>query len=559
MKLTIEDAMKLEPLNTGKVIAGHKGLSNIITSVSVLEVPKATTSTFIKEGQIEISAFYSIADSIASQLDVIHMLKRCKASGLILSHVGLILSSVSKELIDLCNELDFPLILVPPNVAYIDIISPILDSLLQMQNQKLTHAMRIYDKMTSLILEEKDFDDIVAALSKLINRPVYFFNYNNICVSSSLKSLTPEYDIYIKQNIQDFLSIFIENKKDIYITSIDCSSTILLAPVVSSMMYYGVIVIFDASSLNDLDYISIAQTKNSLGIVTINKINLKDFNILLKHDYIKDLVMCNFDNKETIIQRGLSLGYDVSKIKVVMVVDIFNFSELSEPYSEDQLQKIKAEFHNTVLNELSHFAPESITINFSDKILILFSSERDESSTQQRIMKIGEHLKQSVTHTLGFPVSIGIGKYYNDIVNIKSSYHEALAALRISNRIFGKPKCTNFQDVQVFSFILDSIDPSKARIFVENLLSPIKQYDENNDGQLLSTFKMLIIHDMDTVAVAEKMFLHKNTVLQRKKKIAHLYKYDPFIMPYRLQFEICILLENFFLSHNLMHKTKNML
>ncbi|HYE82455.1 MAG TPA: PucR family transcriptional regulator ligand-binding domain-containing protein [Clostridia bacterium] len=542
MKLTVGDVMKLEPLADAKVIAGHKGLANAVTSVSVLEVPKATT--FIKEGQIEISAFYSIAESVDAQLDVIRMLKKCKASGLILSHVGIILDSVSKKLIDLCNELVFPLILASPNIAYIDIISPILNSLLQMQNQKLEHAMRIYDKMTSLMLEEKDFDDIIAALGKLINRRVCFFNYNNICVSSSPNDLSPEYGIYIKQSIQDCLNSFFNEKKDICITSLDRSGAILLAPVISSMMYYGVLVIFDASDLNELDSISIAQTKNALGIITLNKINLKDYNILLKHDYINDLIVWNFSDEGTALQRGLALGCDVSKIKVSVILDIFNFSEISLQHPENKIQKIKTEFYNTVQNELSYFAPESIMVNFSDKILILFDCEKDEAHTKQRVWKIGEQLRQTVAQTLGFPISVGIGGYYDNVSQIKTSYQEALSALRISNRIFGMPRCTSFEEVQVYSFIRDSIDASKAKTIVNGLLLPIIQYDEKYDAQLLATFKMLILCDMDTMAVSEKLFIHKNTVLQRKNKISKLFKNDPFSVPYRLQFQIAIVLEN---------------
>ncbi|MHB1394164.1 MAG: PucR family transcriptional regulator [Clostridia bacterium] len=547
MKLTVETVMKLEPLTYGEVIAGHKGLSNVVTSVSVLEIPKATV--FLKAGEIEISAFYSIVGSVDAQLEAIRTLKDCNSSGLILCHVGIILDSVSQSLIDLCNELDFPLILAPPHIAYIDIISPILDSLLDTQNQKLAHAMRIYDKMTNLMLEEKDFDDIIAALSKLINRPVCFYSYNNVCVSSSHNSLSPEYDIYIKQNIQDYLNSFIDDKNDVYITSIDHTSTILLAPIVSSMMYYGVMAIFSASDLSELDSISIVQTKNALGIVTLNKINLKDYNILLKHDYISDLVVWNFADEETALQRGLGLGYDVSKIKVAMIMDIFNFSEFSLQYSENQLQKIKSDFYNTVNHELSYFAPENVMINFSDKILILFSSEKDAPSTQQRMLKIGEQLRKTVAHALNLPVSVGIGRYYNNISNIKNSYQEALSALRISNRIFEKPKCTFFEEVQVYSLIRDSIDVNKAEMIVADLLSPIKQYDEETNSQLLSTFKMLIMSDMDTIEVSEKLFLHKNTVLQRKKKISKLFEYDPFSMPYRLQFQIAIMLDGF-LSHD---------
>ena len=37
MSVTLRDCLKLPSLSLGKVIAGHKGLSSIVTTVSVLE------------------------------------------------------------------------------------------------------------------------------------------------------------------------------------------------------------------------------------------------------------------------------------------------------------------------------------------------------------------------------------------------------------------------------------------------------------------------------------------------------------------------------------------
>ena len=38
MSLTVSDCLKLPSLRSAKVIAGHKGLSNIVNNVSVLEI-----------------------------------------------------------------------------------------------------------------------------------------------------------------------------------------------------------------------------------------------------------------------------------------------------------------------------------------------------------------------------------------------------------------------------------------------------------------------------------------------------------------------------------------
>ncbi len=183
MKLTVESMMKLEPLKDANIIAGHSGLSNVVTSVSVLEIPKHTA--FLKEGEISISSFYSIVKDVDKQLEIIRMLKNAKISGLILCHVGIYLPSVSKSVINLCNRLDFPLIIPQPNVAYIDVITSILDSLFHIKNEELSHAVKVHDAITNLLLEEKDLDELIFTLNNLINRPIYFFDHNNECIASS--------------------------------------------------------------------------------------------------------------------------------------------------------------------------------------------------------------------------------------------------------------------------------------------------------------------------------------------------------------------------------------
>ncbi|MPN43337.1 hypothetical protein SDC9_190896 [bioreactor metagenome] len=62
---------------------------------------------------------------------------------------------------------------------------------------------------------------------------------------------------------------------------------------------------------------------------------------------------------------------------------------------------------------------------------------------------------------------------------------------------------------------------------------------------LISTFKTLIGYQFNTSKVSEKLFIHKNTVLQRKYKICELLGYNPEKYPYRQIFELSIILEKF--------------
>ena len=73
----------------------------------------------------------------------------------------------------------------------------------------------------------------------------------------------------------------------------------------------------------------------------------------------------------------------------------------------------------------------------------------------------------------------------------------------------------------------------------------MEEYDAVNHSQLAETFCTLLGCDMSVAKTAEIMFLHKNTILQRKKKIEELYPFDPFSPVYRNQFQFIMLMKRF--------------
>lgn len=539
MKLTVDGILKMKQLENLKIAAGVKGLSRTVESVSVLETTKKTVP--IREGQLLISSFYSVAINLDEQLNAIHMLNDCKSSGLIIYHMGATIPSVPKEITDLCDELDFPIITAPAETDCNDIISPILDILLEKKRKDLVHAMEVYDKMTNLILEEKDADTIVAALGKLLNRSVYFFNHNNICVHSSAYQLSNKCSSYIRTNIEKNFNAFINEKTDIIVSEFENSGSILLSPITSSTMYYGVLAIFNAQNMKALDYVSLKQAKNSIAIITINKTNLKDYNNVLKFDFINDLVSWNFKDEQTAIKRGINLDFDISNIRSAMILDIAVTEAATIP-EVLQKEKIKSDILCITIKEMAMLSPDSIVVSYMGKVLVLFSFKKEQTDKRGLMFKTAEHLRKTISCNLKTSISAGIGQCYDNISSMKKSYEEASDALKICAKIYCMPKTVFFEDVEIFSLITKDMNEERAKRIIKNLLAPVINYDKENNSQLFETFKMLIFSDSDTIAVADKMFLHKNTVLQRRKKILSLYEYDPFVLPHRLQFEFAIML-----------------
>lgn len=116
MALTIRDCCALPSLSMSQVIAGRGGLDQPVDSVSVLEWMdlKAFQRQFFLQNEIVITSFYSFRHDLASQLLAIRRLKESGEVGMILYYVGVILPKVDPRVIKLADELNFPIILMPP-------------------------------------------------------------------------------------------------------------------------------------------------------------------------------------------------------------------------------------------------------------------------------------------------------------------------------------------------------------------------------------------------------------------------------------------------------------
>ena len=191
----------------------------------------------------------------------------------------------------------------------------------------------------------------------------------------------------------------------------------------------------------------------------------------------------------------------------------------------------------------SRVMSEDIVVLFEDIGQVVILCNRNDGSDRSRLVReLSNHVKESC----GQAPSIGIGSLCKGVKDIPQSYRQATNTMLLSLRIFGEPRCESYLRMSLYDLLFRSINPDEAAWVVRMLLQPVHRYDKTYNANLEETFQELLNSDGSTTQVAKTMYLHRNTVLQRKKKIMDLYKCDPFVLPDRLQFELAFLLKRMF-------------
>src|SRR5439155_1655567 len=169
MALTVREAMALGGLRRGEVLAGAGGLDRTITWVKVLESPE--TISWLAEGELLLTVAFAIKDDQAAQKDLMRNLAAVGSAGLVIKPERY-LPQIPDDMIGQADEFKIPLIRIPPDVSYLEIMNPILERIINAQNAQLRRSIEIHRQFTHLALDGQGLDAIVKTLGELVESSI---------------------------------------------------------------------------------------------------------------------------------------------------------------------------------------------------------------------------------------------------------------------------------------------------------------------------------------------------------------------------------------------------
>lgn len=133
MGITVKEALSIGRLKEGKVVAGGKGLNRIVSYVDILEVPDVLN--WLRGEELILTTGYAIKDRPDIQEKLVLELARINAAGIVIK-LNRFLDNIPEKMIEKANEVNLPIIQIPPDIPYIEITHPLLKEILLRQNRE---------------------------------------------------------------------------------------------------------------------------------------------------------------------------------------------------------------------------------------------------------------------------------------------------------------------------------------------------------------------------------------------------------------------------------------
>lgn len=170
MSITVRECLKLPSLRNAEVLAGHAGLDQYISTVSVLEYAKtfAMANPLFLGNEIILTAFISIKDDVDAQCEAIRRLHAVGEAAIVLYYVDYYMENVDQKLVQVANELDFPLIVMPRNdysLRYSDVITEVLMHIFRDQQNETRFAAQLLRQISMMREQQRSISGILRLLS----------------------------------------------------------------------------------------------------------------------------------------------------------------------------------------------------------------------------------------------------------------------------------------------------------------------------------------------------------------------------------------------------------
>lgn len=191
----------------------------------------------------------------------------------------------------------------------------------------------------------------------------------------------------------------------------------------------------------------------------------------IKEKLFTNLIMGKNNNVQEITEKleFLNICFNMNNF-IVIGMQIDSYNEFRNKYDERDRNLYKIELGNLIEKIISKEHKGVCVEVESDQLaaVINFPDNTSQMNAKEQTIVIARNIQMEVKKYLPFTITLGIGRMYKDITNVKLSYNEAINALKY--KLYqGKNEIINIDEVEIQSEELYYYDSEKEKMLINNL------------------------------------------------------------------------------------------
>ncbi|GBF11206.1 PucR family transcriptional regulator [Tepidibacillus sp. HK-1] len=506
--MKVEDALKIGELSKGEVITGREGLSRKILSIEVMEVPEV--GNWITEGILMLTTFYSVKDDFDKQYDILKTLIEKRAAGLVVK-LGRFLNHLPEEMIKLAEKNAFPIISIPKNVSYINVLTPLYEKLYE---EKERAKQNSFNPFHDFVIEDYAMVvDAIENLSEILEAQVYIEDCEGQLLYSSKTFSSdgwrnsnllfsapsnPNYKELIKEWKSDFQHGLLRRAK------FSDQRNRLIVPLLSKNDIFAFIHLpfKDQSKFQEVKPQHVKKLSRKLSETIISEqLDLQKERIKEKEKLESFLDKYNSENPNDkfILLYFYTKYNDKPSIQSSPLLDI---NCLVRKNIKECVQSLSCE--------------ENILFEKHNQFFCLIQSSEIEH--QNMVSYFKSECQKSVQNSSIIDVKVSVSAPIRSLNDFDVKIKSVMKIMEIGHKVQPDEKVYTYDKLGIYEILINLSTNPAAMLYADEVLSPLT----SGDGELLETLIAFLKENGNVSRTAETLFIHRRTMTYRLQKIKEL-------------------------------------
>ena len=524
MGFSVNDLLLAEELKDAKILGGKEGLDRQIKGVTIIEAPDIVK--FINGGEVLLTGLYAFRScSVEEFQKYINELTKKSVSALIMKRGRKVENADIKiELLrEFANTHGIPVLEVPFEISFRDIMSRIMERLFNEEVTRLKYFKTTHDNFAALALSpdsgNRGADNILDVLAKLIHNPVAVFNQNLSCLAATEDAARV---LTISEDARTFEPGIYSSYT--YLRQEGEEPQCLIQVKMSFREKIYLVVTERNQALDVMDFIAAESAITALRFEFSRQYAVTELEKKFQNDIMHNILNGKIHSIGELQKNTTLLGVDINGSYRVIVFGMANESMTKGDF------KAKVKDTNVLSQAIVHYIKDAKIQNDLDKIVVIQAVDKEQTQEEYRreIKKIVESVQEDVSmHNKHLKVKAGVGKVVDGIIHLPESFKEANEAFMfvdVAGELSeeGSPQAMLFSDLGIFKLLCQLEDPSMLLEYVPEGLQKLYNYKKPQRDDLIVTLKTYLDRNQNLSKTAQELYVHYKTAAYRIEKITKI-------------------------------------
>lgn len=527
MEFRVKDLLKVAALKDATVLSGQNDLNKAIKGATIMEAPDITD--WLKGGELILTSLYPIRsfNDEEQQQFILHLAEKGVSALLIKNHR--FVTEIPQTIVSAGDKYALPIIQLPKEIPYVDVMYPVLGELFNNQVKKLQYYKEIHDRFTALSLADAGPEKIIGTLETLIGNPVALFDRNFHCIESTFPTLA-KFEIiekipYYSQTEEMKFPHYQQVVKYPELNGQTGYQIVVPIETINHIKTYLLIGEFN-KPLEELDFIAVENCATALSLELVKQFAVAEVDKKFKNDLIDELIGGKPQPLTEILQKANLIGWDLDGSFAAV---LFKISNLQDPFSGKHKKNhlLPKRRNETVYETIHHFLPNGIIRTKNDIVIILWkideNDSQNDSAWKEKIIETAKKIQLAMKKQMkDIHIQVGFGSLAATIMDIQESFKEAQDALELGKIINGEDAITAFSELGIFRLLCNFQDTKALESFIPVSLKKLLDYQHANQKDLFITLKTFLECNQNATKTSQVLYIHHKTAVYRLERIKEI-------------------------------------